>query len=123
MSGMLEAKGPTRVMARNIYVPRAIERRDDALLVEWADQHTGTVFPARLLRLACPCAGCVEEMTNKPILDPGSVPMDIRPVSVEFVGTYGIRIRWSDGHGTGIFTYEQLYRWRSNEAITGATGA
>jgi DUF971 family protein len=27
---------------------------------------------------------------------------------VALVGTYGIRIRWSDGHGTGIYTFEIL---------------
>lgn len=97
---------------RNIYVPASIERRDDGLRLAWAGRPGEVLFPARALRLACPCAGCVEEMTNVPILDPATVPADIRPLQVEFVGTYGIRVRWSDGHGTGIFTYEQLARWR-----------
>jgi DUF971 family protein len=36
------------------------------------------------------------------------VPDDVRPVSVELVGAYGLRIQWSDGHGTGIYTFQRL---------------
>jgi ATP-binding protein involved in chromosome partitioning len=47
-------------------------------------------------------------MSGRPLLDPGTVPMQVRPVSVELVGAYGIRIHWSDGHSTGIYTFERL---------------
>jgi len=88
--------------------PHAINRRDDGLIIEWdVTGHEG-FYPARWLRLACPCAGCVEEMTGKPLLDPGIVPKDIRPVSLALVGAYGLRINWSDGHGTGIYTFDRL---------------
>ena len=36
------------------------------------------------------------------------IPADIRPLSVALVGTYGLRVQWSDGHGTGIYTFERL---------------
>ncbi|MES2123885.1 MAG: DUF971 domain-containing protein [Gemmatimonadota bacterium] len=89
-------------------VPRAIRRRDGEIEFEWPEPgHTG-VFNARQLRLACPCAGCVEEMTGRPLLDPASVPLDVRPDAVELVGAYGIRVRWSDGHSTGIYTFRVL---------------
>lgn len=88
--------------------PHAITRRDDGILIEWdAGGHQG-VYPARGLRLACRCAACVEEMTGRPLLDPGSVPEEIRPVQVALVGAYGLRILWSDGHGTGIYTFDLL---------------
>jgi DUF971 family protein len=29
-------------------------------------------------------------------------------VSVALVGAYGIKIQWSDGHSTGIYTFERL---------------
>ena len=88
--------------------PYAINRTDQGLLVEW-DQagHQGS-FSARELRLACPCAACVEEMTGRPLLDVATVPEDVRPVSLALVGAYGLRINWSDGHGTGIYTFERL---------------
>jgi len=89
-------------------VPSAITRRDDGLWIEW-DEGRKQWLPARQLRLACPCAGCVEEMTGRPLLDPATVPDDIRPVAVQLVGTYGIRVHWSDGHATGIFSFARLH--------------
>ena len=91
-------------------VPHAITRRDDGLLVEWDDRGHLFAYPARPLRLACPCAECVEEMSGRRLLDPHSVPSDVRPVSVALVGAYGLRIVWSDGHSTGIYTFETLRR-------------
>jgi len=69
------------------------------------------LFQARRLRLSCPCAECVEEMSGKPLLQPESVPLDIRPLSVGLVGSYGLKVNWSDGHGTGIYTFERLLSW------------
>jgi ATP-binding protein involved in chromosome partitioning len=89
-------------------IPYAINRRDDGLLIEWDDTGHQGFFPARALRLACPCAGCVEEMSGRPLLDPANVPTDIKPLSLALVGAYGLRIQWSDGHATGIYTFEQL---------------
>ena len=89
-------------------IPYAITRRDDGLLVEWTEGGAESFYPARRLRLACPCAACVEEMTGRALLDPAAVPQDVRPVSLSLVGTYGLRILWSDGHGTGIYTFERL---------------
>jgi DUF971 family protein len=47
-------------------------------------------------------------MTGRPLLDPTAVHADVRPVSVALVGGYGLRVQWSDGHGTGIYTFERL---------------
>ena len=44
-------------------------------------------------------------MSGKPLLTPDSVPLDVRPLSVGLVGSYGLKVNWSDGHGTGIYTY------------------
>jgi DUF971 family protein len=89
-------------------IPYAITRQDDGIRVEWDQSGHVGFYPARALRLACPCAGCVQEMTGRPLLDPGSVSTDIRPLSLALVGAYGLRVHWSDGHSTGIYTFERL---------------
>ncbi|HEX9307557.1 MAG TPA: DUF971 domain-containing protein [Anaeromyxobacter sp.] len=64
--------------------------------------------PAARLRDLCPCAGCVEEGTGKKILDPATIPADIRPEKIVSVGNYAVQIQWSDGHSTGIYTWQTL---------------
>ncbi|MFZ5622856.1 MAG: DUF971 domain-containing protein [Gemmatimonadota bacterium] len=95
-------------MSNQSSLPYAITREDAGLRIEWDAQGTASFLPARALRLACPCAACVEEMSGRPLLDPATVPLDVRPVQVSLVGAYGLSILWSDGHGTGIFTFERL---------------
>jgi ATP-binding protein involved in chromosome partitioning len=89
-------------------IPHAINRQNEGLTIEWEENGHAGFYPARALRLACPCAACVEEMSGRPLLDPAAVPADIRPVSIALVGAYGIKINWSDGHSTGIYTFERL---------------
>jgi DUF971 family protein len=63
---------------------------------------------SRKLRDACPCAACVEEFTGRKILDSGSIPADIRPTQLQPVGNYAVQIFWSDGHDSGIYTWQTL---------------
>ncbi len=91
-------------------VPKAIRRRPDGLEIDWGGVDAPVHYPARALRLACPCAACVDEMSGRRTLDPATIPADVHVDSLELVGAYGVRIRWSDGHGTGIYTFELLGR-------------
>lgn len=77
------------------------------LELEWAD---GTLcrVPFKLLRTHCPCATCVDEITGERILDPSSVPETIVPVKMGFSGNYALKISWSDGHATGLYTWDLL---------------
>ena len=85
-----------------------ITRRDDGLLIEWDQAGHSALYQARRLRLSCPCAECVEEMSGRPLLDPSRCPGISVPLSVGLVGSYGLKVNWSDGHGTGIYTFEKL---------------
>ena len=75
--------------------------------IEWKDGAVSD-YRARALRLACPCASCVDESTGRPLLDPKTVPNDILLFGAELVGRYGLSFFWSDGHKTGIFAWPVL---------------
>ncbi|MDB4947965.1 MAG: hypothetical protein JWM27_614 [Gemmatimonadetes bacterium] len=77
------------------------------LRIRWKDGAVSE-YPPRYLRLCCPCAGCVEEMTGRPLLDPARVPLDVHPRAVRYVGDYALSFDWSDGHRTGIYPFDYL---------------
>jgi len=60
-------------------MPDAINLEDDAVVILWEDAHRSP-FPHRYLRLRCPCANCVDEMSGKRTLDPDTVPGDVKAV-------------------------------------------
>ena len=102
--------------------PYRITRRDDGLFIEWDQSGHSALYEARRLRLSCPCAECVEEMSGRPLLQPEAIPMDIRPLSIGLVGSYGLKVKWSDGHGTGIYTFEKLLTWCPCDTCRGTRG-
>jgi len=77
------------------------------LRIEWADGHVSEYEP-RYLRLQCRCAGCIDEMSGARLLDPGTVPEDVYPLEIRYVGRYALGFAWSDGHSTGIYPFEML---------------
>ncbi|MEX1187292.1 MAG: P-loop NTPase [Gemmatimonadaceae bacterium] len=88
--------------------PAGFRRRDARTLsVVWEDGRRDD-FDVRDLRLACPCALCVEEMSGRAVLDPQSVLPDVAPQTISSAGNYAIIFRWNDGHSTGIYTFEHL---------------
>lgn len=99
------------------YRPLEIGPTEDQqrLRITWSD---GVVseFEPRFLRLLCPCAACVDEMTGVRTLTPESVPEDVYPEAIHYVGRYAIEFLWSDGHGTGIYPFEYLRRLWDEEA-------
>ena len=90
-----------------LILPDAINLEDDAVVILWEDAHRSP-FPHRYLRLRCPCANCVDEMSGKRTLDPDTVPQDVKAVDQMPVGKYGFQFLWSDAHYTGIYTFKVL---------------
>ena len=89
-------------------IPAEIGRANEHdIKIIWKDQ-SENIYPARELRIKCPCANCKEEMTGRPLIKDNLIPQDVHPVSINLVGRYAIRIDWSDGHNTGIYTFENL---------------
>jgi len=89
--------------------PREIGPTEDGskLRIEWKDGVVSELLP-RALRIACPCAGCVDEMTGIRTLSPEAIRADVYPTAIHYVGRYALQFVWSDGHSTGIYTYELL---------------
>jgi DUF971 family protein len=69
---------------------------------------TPVSLPARSLRLACRCAGCVDELSGKPRLDPARVPADVRPIGMQPRGNYAVAVHWSDGHASSLYPFEDI---------------
>lgn len=86
---------------------RILRRDPSRIAIEWADGHS-TAYLASELRRLCPCAQCVSETTGQRLLDPASVGDELTQVDVRIVGNYAITVQFSDGHATGIFTYNYL---------------
>lgn len=86
-------------------------RKTAALDVTWGDGRKSSL-PLRYLRKHCPCAGCKGEKdllgrTILPILKT-TYDGEIVATGGEPVGNYAIRIDFSDGHNSGIFTWKYL---------------
>lgn len=89
-------------------------QRTRQLRIRWADGHEG-VIPLRDLRRGCPCATCRawrEEQQRNPlaILQSTAAGSEAVASAAELVGHYALRIRWSDGHDTGIYDFGLLRR-------------
>jgi len=84
-----------------------IEESDSELTIKWSDD-TESRFTAAQLRRACPCAACVNEWTGEKMLDPAKVPDDLTLSNTSLVGRYALNFRFSDGHETGLYSFNYL---------------
>jgi len=89
-------------------------RLDDArrlLSIRWRDGHESQ-YPFDDLRKACPCAAC--RTAKKPqggltvLTGPVIRPGETRITRIEPVGRYALTFLWSDGHSTGIYSFDLL---------------
>ncbi len=90
------------------FAPTQLKQLDPTTLgIRWSDGHD-SIFQVRNIRLACHCATCIDEWTREKLLKAETVPMDVKPRKIDSVGRYALKFAWSDGHDTGIFTFEHL---------------
>jgi len=91
-----------------------IQNADErTLAITWTDGKTDRL-DAVALRRRCPCAACIDEWTGEKRLKPEDVADTVRVLRVEPNGAYALRIGFTDGHGTGIYTYGLLKQIASN---------
>jgi len=75
--------------------------------IEWNDQEQ-QLFRLSHLQKHCPCANCRDEITGQPLLNPQTIKEDVRAVVIRQVGRYGLRIQFTSGCSTGIYSFDQL---------------
>ena len=92
--------------------------RSKGIEIDWKDGHHSS-YPVGYLRDECPCATCTGAHGTVPkktgYSNPASSPFQmfqpvLKMLGVEPVGNYAIRINWSDGHSTGIYSFDHLRR-------------
>ncbi len=86
--------------------------KDGQLLVRWDDGKESSFAP-KWLRARCPCAECVEEWSGKRVVGDGQVREDVRARGMNQIGRYAMQIEWTDGHNTGIYSWDYLLKLRN----------
>ena len=90
--------------------PLSIKKKGgERLTIGWGDGHEGR-YPARYLRGRCPCAQCVSETTGQRMVFEEHVNPDVKIGAAKIVGNYALHFEWSDGHFTGIYSFDLLRR-------------
>ena len=111
-------------------------KKDRGLTIEWADGTTSYYSVAYLRRMS-PSADQRElrkQMERNPLTvlpsgggggggGGGGAGGGITAESAELVGNYALRIRFSDGHDTGIYTWQYLREIDPQEAQKPGNGA
>ncbi len=88
--------------------PVKIKKLDSQnLMIRWADGHESR-YVGPVLRGLCPCASCQDEDTGQRLILPMHIPDTLEFQKVEIVGQYALQFEWSDGHRTGIYSFERL---------------
>jgi DUF971 family protein len=84
--------------------------------ITWSDGHASH-YDFAYLREECPCATCNDERIRKSAMasagpaSAAALPMfkpKARAQAATTVGNYAIQITFTDGHATGIFSYDHL---------------
>ena len=90
--------------------------KSKGIRIDWLDGHHSN-YPLPYLRDECPCASCTGAHGTEPqktdYSKPDANPFQMyKPVlkmlNVESVGAYAVKIDWSDGHNTGIYSFDYL---------------
>jgi DUF971 family protein len=81
-----------------------LKEKEGILEITWDDDRHDT-FALSYLRGWCPCASCQGHFSMKKTFIEG---VSTELVDVEPVGGYAMRLKWADGHSTGIYSFEYL---------------
>ena len=92
----------------NDFIPKLVTKDSVGnLKIVWNDDKECN-YNLRELRSNCQCALCKHEMTGEKLISLENIAKDINLIKIEIVGNYALHFTWSDGHTTGIYSYEYL---------------
>ena len=102
--------------------------KSKGIQIDWKDGHHSD-YGLVWLRDKCPCASCTGAHGTEPRKPETGTPATAFPMfkpalkmlAVEAVGNYAIRINWSDGHNSGIYSYEHFRSICPCEQCNGGT--
>jgi DUF971 family protein len=111
-------------------IPNSITRESGGVIhIEWSDGARLT-YSAAKLRAGCPCATCREKDASKPQAGGklGDLPVlslnETQPLSIRSmrpIGNYAYNISFSDGHDSGIYTFDLLRDLGQSDRPSGAS--
>ena len=88
---------PTEIKLHNV---------SQRLEITYADGKTFTL-PAEFLRVYSPSAEVRGHGPGQEVLQTGK--KDVKILAIEPVGQYAVQLKFSDGHDTGIYSWDLLY--------------
>jgi DUF971 family protein len=92
------------------------------LIIKWQD-NVEHVISAFNVRLNCPCAHCVDEITGAKLIKEENIPPNVKILESTPVGRYGAKFSFDDpspGANSGIYTFTFL-RQIGEEAVENAS--
>ena len=99
--------------------PTDIQTIGEELAIKW-DDGSESFLRLETLRRACPCAGCKGEVDVRGHLhknpDVALSPAAFQLERIVSVGGYALQPVWTDGHNTGLYSFDYLKR------VAGAPG-
>jgi len=96
--------------------PKSIKKNSEpTLTIQW--EEGSYTISLNDLREQCPCASCQGEVVLLKKFEP--IPQAHLPGRYELskiapVGHYAVALHWIDGHNTGIYSWEVLFRLCKN---------
>ena len=89
-----------------------VHQQSRMLEISYADGATFRL-PFELLRVYSPSAEVQGHGPGQEVLQTGK--RDVEIVSIEAVGNYAVQPTFSDGHSSGLFAWDYLYRLGANQ--------
>lgn len=101
-------------LSRNSPRPNDIRLRQISRILEIGfDDGAHFLFPCEFLRVYSPSAEVIGHGPGQEMLQTGKEQINI--INVEPVGLYALKLTFSDGHDTGLYSWDYLYDLGMNQ--------